>query len=408
MRYDWDRLPNTLNVCLELSEFPEALFLGNNAALLPFRCSVDQAIVDVVIALAKNWRIRDRNETNRHASPEEQVRKLPKLLGEVKMSQWYPLRFQPLFRRYLWGGRRLETVLRKPIGEGEDYAESWEIVDHGDDQTIVAAGHQEGKSLGEIVRENGDSLFGRHHPQKQFPLLFKFLDANRDLSVQVHPNDKQGSKQTPPDLGKTEAWVIMHADPGSCVYAGMKEGVDRETLQKEIDNGTTENCLHRFEPEVGDCIFIPAGTVHALGAGLVVAEIQQSSDTTFRLFDWNRVGADGLPRQLHIEQGLNVIDYQKGPVNAVQPQATAADHIQRLVECDKFVLDRWSFDGEHSIGGDDRCHVLAVLEGSATLDGDPLGRPIEKGHTVLLPAAAGAVGIVANEKTVLLDAYLPG
>ncbi|MFT5523608.1 MAG: mannose-6-phosphate isomerase [Pirellulaceae bacterium] len=323
------------------------------------------------------------------------------------MSRWYPLRFQPLFRRYLWGGRRLESVLNKPIGTGEDYAESWEIVDHGDDQTIIAAGEFKGKTLGEIVRDHGEPLFGKHHPQKQFPLLFKFLDANQDLSVQVHPNDEQGSKQSPPDLGKTEAWVIMHADPGSCVYAGMKAGVDRSTLQKQIDNGTTEACLHRFEPLTGDCIFIPAGTVHALGAGLVVAEIQQSSDTTFRLFDWNRVGADGNPRQLHIEEGLNVIDYQRGPVNAVQPQPTPADHIQRLVECDKFVLDRWTFDEAHLIGGENRCHILAVLEGSAMLANDPLGRPIEKGHTALIPAAAGSVEIVANAKTILLDAYLP-
>ncbi len=146
-------------------------------------------------------------------------------------------------------------------------------------------------------------LLGRHHPQSRFPLLVKFLDAALPLSVQVHPNDEQAARLNPPDLGKTEAWYILSADPGSTIYAGLRPGVDRQQLADAIGQGTCEKLLHHFQPKAGDCLFIPAGTVHALGAGLLVAEVQQSSDTTFRLYDWNRVGPDGKPRPLHVEQG---------------------------------------------------------------------------------------------------------
>src|SRR3954465_8905730 len=190
-----------------------------------------------------------------------------------------PLRFAPLFKRYLWGGRRLASLLNKPIGEGDDCAESWEVADHGEDQTVVVGGPLAGMTLAEGLASYGQDLLGRHAPRSRFPLLFKFLDCRRVLSVQVHPGDAAAAKQGPPDLGKTEAWVILAAEPGSLVYAGLKRGFDRAALEREVNRGTTELCLHKFEPQVGDCIFIPAETVHALGAGLVVAEIQQASDT---------------------------------------------------------------------------------------------------------------------------------
>ncbi len=210
----------------------------------------------------------------------------------------YPLRFRLLVRRYLWGNRRLETCLGKSLGPGNDYAESWEVADHGADQSIVDAGPLAGTALGDLVRLRAAELFGRCHPQANFPLLVKFLDAAQSLSVQVHPNDEQAARLDPPDLGKTEAWYILAADPGSRIYAGLRPGVEREQLAEAIAQGTCEKMLHCFEPKAGDCLFIPAGTVHALGAGLLVAEVQQSSDTTFRLYDWNRVGPDGKPRAL--------------------------------------------------------------------------------------------------------------
>lgn len=323
------------------------------------------------------------------------------------MSSLYTLRFEPIFRRYLWGGRRLESVLGKPLPPGDDYAESWEVVDHGDDQSIVLAGTLAGTSLHELVRDWGSELMGRHRPLRQFPLLFKFLDAHRNLSVQVHPNDQQAALLDPPDFGKTEAWIVLHAEPGSTIYAGLKRGFDKDAFAREVSRGTTELCLHAFQPRVGDCLFIPAGTVHALGAGLMVAEIQQASDTTFRIFDWNRVGADGVPRQLHIERALDVIDFEHGPVMVRQPTPTDRPHVQRLVECDKFLLDRWEFSGPQSIGGDDRCHLVAVLAGSLIVAGDPLDVPLVPGQTCLIPAVCGELEIQAAGPTVLLDIYLP-
>lgn len=321
--------------------------------------------------------------------------------------QLYPLRFEPVFRQYIWGGRRLETVLNKPIGDGDDYAESWEIVDHGRDQSVVAAGPLAGKSLRDIVTGHNDDLFGSRAPLDQFPLLFKLLDCNRNLSVQVHPNDEQASRLDPPDLGKTEAWVILAAEPGSVIYAGLKPGVVRKTLADAVERGATEECLHRIKPQPGDCVFIPAGTVHALGAGLLVAEIQQASDTTFRLFDWNRVGVDGRPRELHVEQSLAVIDYARGPVNPQSPKPTDNSDVVKLVECDKFVLDRRTVSGEASIGGDNRFHIVCVLDGEVRVDGDMSETPLQLGQTTLLPAAIGEVRLQANAAATLLDMHLP-
>jgi len=303
-------------------------------------------------------------------------------------------------------------MLGKPIGPGEDYAESWEIVDHGADQSVVAAGSLQGLTLSELVACHGDELFGRHAGQAQFPLLFKFLDCNRTLSVQVHPNDEQGARLEPPDLGKTEAWVVLAAEPGSKIYAGLKPEVTREHLATAIAAETCAECLHEFEPAVGDCVFIKAGTVHALGAGLVIAEIQQASDTTFRLFDWNRVDAEGKPRQLHVEESLAVTDYERGPVLPQEPVKTESPGRERLVECDKFVLDRLTFarlgDAKpQAAGGDGRFHLLVPLAGAITVSGDAVGGPLSLGNTCLVPAAAGAVEIVPQGEAVVLDIYLP-
>ena len=318
-----------------------------------------------------------------------------------------PLRFQPIFRRYLWGGRRLETVLGKPIGEGNDYAESWELVDHGEDQSRVLAGEAAGKTLHELVTNHGLELLGRHHPQSQFPLLFKFLDCRKDLSLQVHPNDAQAQQQTPPDLGKTEAWIILDAEPGSVIYTGLKRGFNRPAVEREIARGTLPLCLNKLEPQAGDCIFIPAGIVHALGAGFLVAEIQQASDTTFRLFDWNRVGADGQPRALHIEQGLAVTDFTHGPVLPQVPQSTERAFVERLVACDKFVLERWTIHETQPLAEDDRFHLIVVLAGSVGLEHDPTGEALKRGQIALIPASCSARRLQVKEPTVLLDIYLP-
>ena len=325
----------------------------------------------------------------------------------------YLLRFQPLFRRYLWGGRRLGTMLGKPIGPGDDYAESWEIVDHANDQSIVLNGPLAGKTLHELVREQPAALLGEGIVARSFPLLFKFLDCNQTLSVQVHPNDEQGARLETPDLGKTEAWVVLAAEPGSKIYAGLKPGVSPKQLAADIAAGVCERSLHEFEAQVGDCVFIPAGTVHALGAGLVIAEIQQASDTTFRLHDWNRVDAAGKSRPLHVEQSLATIDFSRGPVAPQRPQQVAPGR-ERLVECDKFVLDRLTLTAGQrmAICGDDRFRLLALLAGN--LDMDPAAHAsqhgaeaMDAGQTALLPAAAGRWQAVAGEAATVLEITLP-
>jgi mannose-6-phosphate isomerase len=322
------------------------------------------------------------------------------------MRELYPLRFHSILRRYLWGGRRLET-LGKALGPGNDYAESWEIVDHGADQSVAADGPLEGHTLHELIGRHGQELFGRHAPLPTFPLLFKFLDAHDRLSVQVHPDDERAARMASPDAGKTEAWVIMAADQGSYLYAGLRSGLDRARLERALTRDACEECLERVEPRAGDCFFLPAGVVHALGPGLLVAEIQQSSDTTFRLFDWNRLGPDGKPRALHVEAALDAIRFDVGPVAAQRPQATADGAVEQLVACDKFVLDRWTFSGTRDAGGDDRCHILAVVDGVIEIQRDSPQTLFARGGVLLLPASVGRVPVRARDSAVMLDIYLP-
>jgi mannose-6-phosphate isomerase len=323
------------------------------------------------------------------------------------MTALYPLRFQPILRRYLWGGRRLAT-LNKSLGPDNDYAESWEVVDRQTDQSVVLAGPLAGETLGNLVRKHGQELLGRHAPANRFPLLFKFLDANDRLSIQVHPDDAAAAKLDPPDLGKTEAWVVLDADPQrSFLFAGLRAGTTREILQGELQRRVVELSCHRVVPHVGDCYFLPAGVVHAIGPGLLIAEIQQASDTTYRLYDFDRRGPDGLPRKLHVDEALAVIDFDYGPVAAQVPQPTDKPGTQNLVRCDKFILDRTEASGSQLVGGDGTCHILAVIDGQATLAGDPLGRPLVRGDVVLLPAALGPVELQAPQGATFLDAYLP-
>jgi mannose-6-phosphate isomerase len=323
------------------------------------------------------------------------------------MPTLYPLRFRPILRHYLWGGRRLIEMFNKPDGGQSVLAESWEICDHGADQSIVANGPLAGRTLTEIAREFPTELYGDQPAPPRFPLLFKFLDAQKPLSVQVHPNDAQAAKLNPPDLGKTEAWVVLAAEPGSVLYAGLKRGFDRAALAREVARGTTELCLHRFEPKAGDCIFIPAGTVHALGAGLVVAEIQQASDTTYRLFDWNRLGPDGKPRELHIEQALEVIDDKLGPISPTQSQPTSDPNVERLVACDKFTLDRITLDAPHTLRTKSRPQIIAVLSGSIQIDGDPSRHPLNAGDTALIPACFANIALIPSGQAIALIGRLP-
>lgn len=302
------------------------------------------------------------------------------------MPQLHPLRFQPLYKNYIWGGRRFETALGRELPADGIFAESWEIADHPEGESVVVAGPLAGKSIGELRKSHGEELLGRHHPRDVFPLLLKYLDAHQHLSLQVHPDDQCAAALGLSDPGKTEAWYIMEAEPASCLWAGFAEQVDRDVVEQALRQGEIERLLHRVEPQPGDCVFVPAGTVHAIGAGLLVAEIQQMSNNTFRLSDWGRVGADGKPRPLHIEQGIQAIDYATGPVEPTQGQPTDMPNVTRLVACDQFVLDRWQVSGGAHIDVENRCLILTVVEGGLAVVGD-LMTPLKRGQTLLIPAA---------------------
>jgi len=315
-----------------------------------------------------------------------------------------PLSFEPIFKSLIWGGRRLGTVLNKPIPAEGRVAESWEIADHRDDVSRVRSGRYAGTTLRDLVRDRADELFGASPRRDQFPLLVKFLDANDVLSVQVHPDDEKG-RRLADDNGKTEAWVVVHAEPGSLIYAGLKPGVSRGDFAAALGTPGVESLLHRFEAKAGDCVMIPAGTVHAIGAGIVLAEIQQMSDATFRVHDWGRVGPDGKPRALHPAEALESTDFDAGPVNPLtpRPEAVPGGTRERLARCDYFALERLRLTGAARVGRDDRFTILLGLGGAADVVHGGERTRLGFGETLLLPAALGPCEVVpvGGEATVL-------
>lgn len=299
-----------------------------------------------------------------------------------------PLAFRPLLKQIRWGGRRLGEVLHKPIGDASDYAESWELVDHGADQSIVIAPDDsdvDGWTLERLVRERGDDLFGTGSHKTQFPLLIKFLDASDRLSVQVHPDDALAKSFDATENGKTEAWVILDATPDAKLYAGLRDGVTESDLRQALADETVEQLLHTIDVKAGDCVFIPAGTIHAIGEGVLLAEVQQASDMTFRLYDWGRLGTDGQPRQLHIEESITATDWKRGPVDPVTPESVGEGR-ELLVSCDFFAISRVTSEGVSAVDAKPSARVLIGLEGTTTLDADGVSLPFGIGQTILLPA----------------------
>ncbi len=330
-------------------------------------------------------------------------------MKRVMVDPLHPLRFEPIFKRLVWGGRKLATVLRKPIGEGSEYAESWEISDHRLDVSRVVDGPLAGSTLRDLVRSHGECLFGPAVGLRdQFPLLVKFIDARQDLSVQVHPDDDLG-RRLANDNGKTETWVVINADPGSKIYAGLKPGTTRRSMALAIEDGTVETLLHSFEAKAGDCILIPAGTVHAIGAGVVLAEFQQMSDATFRLHDWNRVGLDGKPRPLHIAESLESINFDAGPISpmltTVEPCLGGAR--ERLARSEYFALERLTLLGPTTIGEDDRFTIVLGVDGEVKVRSGEMTATLGLGQTLLLPASIGPCEVTPRGSATLLTCVVP-
>src|SRR5262245_26441987 len=234
-----------------------------------------------------------------------------------------PLRFEPFLRPMPWGGRKL-LALGKNLLTPEPYGESWEVSDHALAPSIVAEGPWAGQSLRSLMQTYREDLLGSYaNEHDRFPWLIKCLDANDWLSVQVHPDEKSARLLWPGEGPKNEAWFVLEAAPESRIFAGLSPGVGQKEFEAALRSGSVEGCLHQFAPRPGDFIFMPAGTVHAVGGGVLFAEIQQTSDATFRLFDWNRRDAQGQPRKLHIQESLACIDWTRGPVTPLHVQAFA-------------------------------------------------------------------------------------
>lgn len=309
-----------------------------------------------------------------------------------------PICFSPLYMERVWGGRELENVYGRTLPQPDSpYGESWEIVDRPGEQSTVDGGPYAGRTLHELWTDERETLFGTGLPDSpRFPVLIKVLDARERLSIQVHP-----PLHLAEELGgepKTEMWFIADCSPQAELYVGLRHGVTRAEFETAISSGTVADLVHRISPAPGDSIFIPSGRLHAIGAGFLIHEIQQNSDTTYRVFDWNRVGLDGKPRDLHVDQSLASIDFTD-----FEPGMDTPDG-ETLASCAFFQTDRLSVPAGATVGNpsDDRFSILSVVNGSLTSRG---GRVFRKGSFLLLPAAA--TPLTAVEDTTYLQITLP-
>lgn len=319
-----------------------------------------------------------------------------------------PLTFQPLYRRALWGGTRLASLLDKNSAHLDDCSESWEVVDLDDDQqSVVDSGTFSTWTLRRLVEDHPLELLGRHAPLDRFPLLLKFLDATDRLSLQVHPDDHVAARHHPRLRGKAEAWVVLTAEPFSRLWVGLQPGTTAETLTTAIDSDDIDSCVASFPAQPGQCVIVPAGTVHAIGEGIVLAEIQQASDLTYRLYDWGRLDRDGSPRAIDLERGLEAINFEAGPVLPSSiPQLDSTHQVTR-VECPEFRVVEHQVHGHHKLVNDNRCRIVTTIAGNGSLETDDSHHALSPGRTVLLPASVASVQLNSNDGLTLLDSHLP-
>ncbi len=318
----------------------------------------------------------------------------------------YPLLFTPVLKDYVWGGRNLETLLGRDLPPGK-IAESWEIAAHKDGASVVENGRFAGQTLPQVHAQLGLDLIGTNSQWAQergkFPLLIKLLDAQTNLSVQVHPDDDYALAHEGNELGKTEMWVVLHAEPDAAIILGVKAGATPENFRQAIAAGELEPYLHRLPVQTGDFVCVPAGTLHAILGGALIAEIQQNSNTTYRVYDWNRQVA-GQPRPLHVDKALDVINFaQVEPVLSEPKRLVHEAGLRRYQLCANpyFVTERVEMAGGTVFNG--RCHgatfeIWGCIAGSAAVNETSLPAV----RFSLLPAAMGAFTVTAQETAVLL------
>jgi len=306
-----------------------------------------------------------------------------------------PIAFSPIYMTRVWGGRSLETVYQRDLPDDQPYGESWEMSDRADEQSIVSSGPFAGKSLHDLWTNHREEIFGEDLTGDRFPLLIKILDARDDLSIQVHP-----PAEVADELGgdpKTEMWYIADCDPGAKLYIGLKDGCTRESFERSLAEGTVEEQVHAVSPRAGESIFIPSGRLHAIGAGFIIYEIQQNSDTTYRVFDWNRVGLDGDPRDLHIDESMASIDFDDLEPGMDQPDGDT------LASCEYFFVTRHNIpESQELTVQNDAFSIITVISGQICSEA---GTIFKTGDFLILPR--NAEPLIAQTDCQVLRTSLP-
>ncbi|MCC7293999.1 MAG: class I mannose-6-phosphate isomerase [Phycisphaerales bacterium] len=328
----------------------------------------------------------------------------------------HPLIFQPIFKPRLWGGRALEQVLGKPLPPHPGIGESWELADLHEDVSVVARGPAQGRTLRQLVAEWGVALMGRAPlAQGRFPLLLKYLDARDTLSVQVHPTPEAALASGGAVSFKHEAWYVVGATGGACIYRGLLPGADRAHLGRAVEAGEVESVLQRIPVKPGQAFYLPAGTVHALGAGVLVAEVQTPGDVTYRLHDWNRVDPlTGRPRDLHVAEALRCVqlDLDVAAAEARSHVASVWTAVTRLITCESFRVERVRMvDGvEQDIPYDEMVTWMVLSgrgEASCRWGADRVTIPFSRGDTLLLPAGMKEARVRTDDDCSWLEITVP-
>ena len=316
----------------------------------------------------------------------------------------YPLQFEPILKERIWGGEKLNSVLNKPI-TSKSTGESWEISTVEGDVSVISNGTLKGISLNEVIGNFPKEVLGTAVFEKfgkQFPLLFKYLDAKTDLSIQVHPNDEL-AKERHNSFGKTEMWYIMQADEGSRIIVGFKNNSNAKEYVSHLENNTLLALLEEVKVKIGDVFFLETGTVHAIGAGLLVAEIQQTSDITYRLYDFDRVDSEGNKRELHVELALEAINYNK--VETQKKYNKQENVSNKMVNCPYFTTNYLNIAGEINVSKSATSFtVYMCTEGEFQLEYNQEQYHYSKGDTVLIPAAMTDFNLLG--KATLLEIYI--
>jgi len=322
----------------------------------------------------------------------------------------YPLRFEPIYQYRLWGGRRLADLLAAPLPGDGPIGEAWVLSDRDDHASRVADGPLKGRTIGQLMEQSPEQLLGKLAGRfSRFPLLLKFLDVREMLSLQVHPADARKDLLPAGETGKTEAWVVLEAGTKSRIYAGLKSGITADDLRRAVAGGVVADDVASFTLKQGDSVFIPAGTVHSLG-DVVVFEIQENSDVTFRLDDWGHIDPKtGRPRALQIDQALSVINMAQGEIAPVAPvvEETKPVERERLFDCDHFRLWRLRGQSPFAVGAAGAPRVLVCIEGTGRVEHGGQTYAAAKGDVLLLPAAVGVGAFRPSGAVTLLEVALP-